>query len=345
MADELVSIGNDGLGNAQEELPTTDVPINNLPIANFNLAKEWKVHYLKEHTISSTNSYFSFIKRYAVYDTVINQKTVNKFRENNRSGVCSGALKSFFKFLVDKKDFSQDILNIRFDRNKSTKKTPESITPQEIDKIVIAMTSLMDKNLTLTIYMLGLRISEALKLTWQDFDWLVWLQDRNQLGHVTIRNSKRGKTRTIPVSPELMNRLYEDHKNNASNGLPIGNLVFDIKGEDGTHGIEYYLKNKNKPEEEQARFNYINYAENYYRRLLYKVSLSVLGKRINPHRLRHAKALNMLNNDVPLITIKEYLGHAKVTSTEVYFEASGHRMDKDIDNYEKKVEGDKNVQH
>ncbi len=40
--------------------------------------------------------------------------------------------------------------------------------------------------------------------------------------------------------------------------------------------------------------------------------------RISPHTLRHTKAMHLLQSGVPLITIKDILGHADVTSTEVY---------------------------
>jgi site-specific recombinase XerD len=40
--------------------------------------------------------------------------------------------------------------------------------------------------------------------------------------------------------------------------------------------------------------------------------------RISPHTLRHTKAMHLLQSGVPLVTIKDILGHADVKSTEVY---------------------------
>lgn len=40
--------------------------------------------------------------------------------------------------------------------------------------------------------------------------------------------------------------------------------------------------------------------------------------RISPHTLRHTKAMHLLQAGVPLVTIKDILGHADVKSTEVY---------------------------
>jgi site-specific recombinase XerD len=39
---------------------------------------------------------------------------------------------------------------------------------------------------------------------------------------------------------------------------------------------------------------------------------------ISPHTLRHTKAMHLLQANVPLVTIKDFLGHADVKSTEVY---------------------------
>lgn len=45
---------------------------------------------------------------------------------------------------------------------------------------------------------------------------------------------------------------------------------------------------------------------------------SLRRSRISPHTLRHTKAMHLLQAGVPLITIKDFLGHADVKSTEVY---------------------------
>jgi integrase/recombinase XerD len=39
---------------------------------------------------------------------------------------------------------------------------------------------------------------------------------------------------------------------------------------------------------------------------------------ISPHTLRHTKAMHLLQAGVPLVTIKDFLGHADVKSTDVY---------------------------
>jgi integrase/recombinase XerD len=42
---------------------------------------------------------------------------------------------------------------------------------------------------------------------------------------------------------------------------------------------------------------------------------------ISPHTVRHTKAMHLLQSGVPLITVKDFLGHVDVKSTEVYVQS------------------------
>jgi site-specific recombinase XerD len=39
---------------------------------------------------------------------------------------------------------------------------------------------------------------------------------------------------------------------------------------------------------------------------------------VSPHCLRHSKAVHLLRSGVPLIYIRDFLGHVSVTTTELY---------------------------
>ena len=39
---------------------------------------------------------------------------------------------------------------------------------------------------------------------------------------------------------------------------------------------------------------------------------------VSPHSLRHSKAVHLLRSGVPLIYIRDFLGHVSVTTTEIY---------------------------
>ena len=42
---------------------------------------------------------------------------------------------------------------------------------------------------------------------------------------------------------------------------------------------------------------------------------------ISPHTMRHTKAMHLLEAGLPLITIKDFLGHVDVKTTEIYVRA------------------------
>ena len=42
---------------------------------------------------------------------------------------------------------------------------------------------------------------------------------------------------------------------------------------------------------------------------------------ISPHTLRHTKGMHLLQSGVPLVMVKDFLGHVDMKSTEVYVQA------------------------
>lgn len=68
-----------------------------------------------------------------------------------------------------------------------------------------------------------------------------------------------------------------------------------------------------------------------------------------PHSMRHSTATHMLEAGVPLIVIKNFLGHSSLKTTQIYAEVSQHTLDKHIREWNRKWFSDcnteKNCQH
>jgi site-specific recombinase XerD len=294
------------------------------------LIEDWKKWFLSQgYSIESYIAYHSFVKRFLDLNLKFNQKDIDTFRMSHMNSVCSGALKSIIKFLVRKRLYPQELLNIRFDRNKHNQRIPKSISYQEVQIIINNMPSLQLKILTEFIYELGLRVSEAFKVIYSDFNWNEFLQNRDDFGKVTI-HVKRGKSFVVPVKSNIMNLIYNSHQSRTETGIPIGNNVFWVSD---NNNIVDFLGRKEYTSV-QNWHDYLDYSKRTYRKLLYSISKQHIGKRINPHILRHSKAQILMDRGMPIESIKEVLRHSQISSTEIYAQASPEKVKRDLKIYD-----------
>lgn len=131
-------------------------------------------------------------------------------------------------------------------------------------------------------YQTGIRLSE-----------LIELEDKNVTSNSIKVLGKRNKERIIPITPALFQSVEKYRK------LRTG-LV-------GLTDEFFTLKNGNK----------------LYPKFVYRKINNYLGKVTNldkcsPHVLRHTFATHMLNNGAGLEVLKDILGHANLSATQVY---------------------------
>ncbi len=134
------------------------------------------------------------------------------------------------------------------------------------------------------LYSTGMRRSELISTTINSIDF----------ANNTIKVlGKRNKQRIIPLSNKLINRIisYIDMKEERFGNM-VDYLIVTDKGAKAYPKFIYRVINK---------------------------ELSILtGSVKSPHVLRHSFATHMLNNGADLNTIKEILGHANLTATQIY---------------------------
>lgn len=145
-------------------------------------------------------------------------------------------------------------------------------------------TKLRDMLVVELLYSTGMRRSELVTLTIKSIDF----------SNNTIKVlGKRNKQRIIPLSQKQINSIinYIDHKEKHF-GNRNDYLIVTNKGAKA-------------------------YPELIYRIINRELS-SLTGSAKSPHVLRHSFATHMLNNGADLNTIKEILGHANLTATQIY---------------------------
>lgn len=146
------------------------------------------------------------------------------------------------------------------------------------------------------LYLTGMRRAELTGLRDQDVD----LED------ATVKvTGKRNKQRIIPLLKPFTLKLKEY--------VRVRNEVFPE-----APGNWFFVGNKGNK-------LYDKYVYNIVRRYLSMVS--TIEKK-SPHILRHTFATHMLNNGADLNSIKEFLGHANLSATQIYTHNSFEQLRK-----------------
>jgi integrase/recombinase XerD len=144
------------------------------------------------------------------------------------------------------------------------------------------------------LYDSGTRIQELLDLTPEDFHL-------DPPAFVRVRGKGR-RERLCPLLPQtarLVRRFLTSERRSLDDKQP---LLQNRRGLRLTrHGARYLLR------------KYVDRAG---------ASMPSLARRsISPHTVRHAKAMHLLQSGVPLVSIKDFLGHVDVKSTEIYVQS------------------------
>ncbi len=79
------------------------------------------------------------------------------------------------------------------------------------------------------------------------------------------------------------------------------------------------------------------YFRNSINKLINKLVLKIRIKypsnfksKYRPHSFRHSKATHLYNNGTPLLSMKEFLGHSSLASTEIYATPNSKKQRQEI---------------
>ena len=151
---------------------------------------------------------------------------------------------------------------------------------------------LRDKAMLVILYSCGLRRNEAVNLHLRDI-----LFDK-QL--VYVRKGKNYKERHVPINSYNL-RILEDYIYEGRPEFP-----------NCTQSEALFMGYHGKPMQGEAM-------KIRLRDLIQSTGDSeLIEKNITPHKLRHSIATHLLENGVPIATIKQFLGHSSLESTQIY---------------------------
>lgn len=199
-------------------------------------------------------------------------------------------LKTFFKYL-QRQGFVQSNPLDKVIAPKVAKRLPVFVEEKQMDTLLDdvefdeGFTGTRNRLIIETFYLTGIRLSELLNLKEADID--KYNKSIKVLG-------KRNKERIIPVNPEFLKSIDD---------------FLELKRRETLNMGEYLFTNQKGTK---------LYPNAVYRIIKAYLRLVTSVEKKSPHVLRHSFATHLLNHGADLNAIKELLGHANLSATQVY---------------------------
>ncbi|MDD5596201.1 MAG: tyrosine recombinase XerC, partial [Candidatus Omnitrophica bacterium] len=256
-------------------------------ILNYKLDLEGFRAFLKEAPLENVD-YLTLRKFLA---------TLKEKKLNSRSlGRHLSTLRSFFKFLTREGLLKNNPILI-LSSPKLDKHLPQFLTEEEVIRLIDAVVpknekdelALRNKAIFETFYSTGMRISEVVGLNLEDIDFV----------SDTIKVLGKGKKeRLVPI------------------------------GDHAVKAIQVYLNKRKK----ESRVLFLNkngsrITDRGVRGVMVKyLHAASIKDGISPHTLRHSFATHLLNHGADLRSVQELLGHANLSTTQIYTHLSTERL-------------------
>lgn len=265
------------------------------------------IQHIKHYSPHTVRSYRTDLEQFFVFcksgdgdeESIINHHQIrnwivelmeigNSARTTNRK---ISSLKTYFRYLLKEGIVTVNPVS-KVLTPKSDKKLPVFVNEDQMNHLLDDIEfgdnfkGLRNRMIIETFYNTGARLSELVNLRVRDVDFSQ--QAMKVLG-------KRNKERIIPLGRDFSNLLESYVK---------------------TRETEYYG-------DESGWLFLTDAGKKLYPRLVYRVvtkflSLVTTSDKKSPHVLRHTFATHILNQGADLNAIKELLGHANLSATEVY---------------------------
>jgi integrase/recombinase XerD len=201
------------------------------------------------------------------------------------------ALRSFAKFAKSRKIANLEIVD-RIKRPRCTRKLPDSLNADEVAKILDVSTGdatlrMRDSAMFELMYSSGVRVSELCDIKIQSVDM--------ENGFIRVYG-KGAKERVVPfgtVSREKLEKYLAIARPQLVRAKTDGTLFLTVNGR------------------KLSRKTVWLHIKKY-------MFLAGMEKIVTPHTFRHSFATHLLENGADLRSIQEMLGHADISTTQIY---------------------------
>ena len=212
------------------------------------------------------------------------------------------SVRSFYNFMT-KEELMNENPFTDVELPKKEKKLPKFIYPEEIENVfksIDTSTSIgkRDKLILEFLYGTGVRVAELCNIKIRAVDFYKQL---------VLIHGKGSKDRLVPLHNNLLDQIKE--------------YIITARKE--------FL---NRQKEQDSRILFLNYrgtplTQRGVRLIINKIiEESEESLKISPHTLRHTFATHLLNNGADLRSVQELLGHAHLSSTQIYTKVSKEKL-------------------
>lgn len=244
------------------------------------------------------------IKDWQAVDRVLILSFLQQLQQSGKSSATIirmvSSLRRFHQFLRQERFTDHDPMQ-HIDSPKKQQKLPDTLNLSEVERLIETpdtkeVLGIRDRAILEVMYATGLRVSELIGLQLKDL-------------HLS------------------MGLLQTTGKGDKERIVPLGDLAIQW--------IETYLEEarpfltRKHPEESHLFVN--NHGKQLSRQGIWKnlkalVRKAGITKNVTPHTLRHSFATHLLENGADLRTVQELLGHADISTTQIYTHITKKRM-------------------
>ncbi|MGM9675103.1 MAG: tyrosine-type recombinase/integrase [Bacteroidaceae bacterium] len=234
-------------------------------------------------------------------EDVIRNWMMDMMEHGNRASSVSrrlSSMRTFYKFLLRRKLVDRDPTHL-IAPPRQEKALPVFVREDQMDRLLDgayfddSFSGMQDRLMLLTFYSTGVRLSELIGIDVKDMD----------CGMLQLSvTGKRNKQRIIPFGTEMKEAV-----------LAFLEARKAFLSEKGVRSNALFLnpKNAERLTPQQVR-----------ERVKHYLGMVTTLKKKSPHVLRHSFATSMLNHRADLQSVKELLGHERLSTTEIYTHTS-----------------------
>ncbi|GAA3572357.1 site-specific tyrosine recombinase XerD [Marinobacter xestospongiae] len=208
-------------------------------------------------------------------------------------------LRRFYRYLLREQIISEDP-TLRIDSPRQPQRLPDALSEEEVEALlsepdVEIPLELRDRAMLEILYGCGLRVTELVTLR----------VDQVNLRQGVVRvTGKGGKDRLVPLGEEAVDWLLS-YLNQGRDVLLKGQASDDL-----------FPGNRARAMTRQT----------FWHRVKRYAARAGIHKPLSPHTLRHAFATHLLNHGADLRVVQMLLGHADLSTTQIYTHVARHRL-------------------